>query len=207
MKIANQVVIIILLGLFTFCSRTNNHIIETDIQSLMAVSTKAQTVDEAQKSSNEFIEKVIKNTVGKNIPQIIITSPEGGKINLTDLLNKKTIIVSSDIYCGFGLESLTNDFPKAIQQIEQELQDIDIVCLLKRKQLDFENPAKFNKALDELKFYFPSFYIIEDIDAKKLNLFANPTRLYIDKNQIVTYMGFGISTIEGLINEIKSLEY
>jgi hypothetical protein len=203
MNRTNLIIVIFIFGILTFCSEPKNYIIETNIQSLKVDSTKAQTVDESQKASNDFFIRVLKNTIDKSIPPTIIISSKGDKIDLIDILKKETIIISSDIYCGFGLEGLTNDFPKAIKQLDKESRNFDIVCLLKRTQLDLENPEKFNKTLKELKSYFQAIYIIEEIDALKLNLFANPTRLYVNKNQIVTNVGLGISTIESLLNEIK----
>lgn len=192
-----------MLGFLIFCSKPKKYIIETNTQALMIDSTKAQTVDETQKISNDFFTKALNNTIGKSIPKTTIISSNGDKIDLLGVLKEETIIIASDIYCGFGLEGLTNDFPKAMEQINKEGQKIDIVCLLKRTPSDIEKPKEFNAMLEQLKSHFQKIYIIEEIDARKLNLFANPTRLYVDKNQMVTNVGLGLSTIDGLINEIN----
>ena len=113
----------------------------------------------------------------------------------------ETIIVSTDNHSGWGLECLTNDFPNALKEIENL--NFSIICLLKRENSDIDNPESFNKTLNELKQFYESVYIINDNESRKINLFPNPTRLYINRDKVVKHIGIGTSLIENrLLNEI-----
>ena len=204
MKIKSIISVLIFGSLLFSCTDNEKYIIQTDYSQLLPDTINGETVMESNNKNKKFIENLISNTVDRAIPSIEIFTVEGERLNLRSIIQKETIIISSDIYCGWGLECLTNDFPKAIKQLQNSLENIDIICLLKRQNSDIENPEAFNQDINDLKLIYEKVYIIEENEAGKINLFPNPTRLYINSNKFVKYIGFGTSLIENsLINEIK----
>jgi len=188
---------------FISCTQTDNYIIETDREKLVPDRTHGVTEEAAQKQSRMFFNEVIENTIGKEIPHLQITSISGQKTDLKDLLKGQTLLASSDVYCSWGLEGLTNDLPKAMELCVPQSNDLRVLCLIKVEEEDKTNPERLNKTIKELTYYYDTIYLVDEIDSRKLNLFANPTRLYINDDQIVTQMEFGVSTIERLCSEIN----
>ncbi len=203
MKISLHLVSILIIAMFVSCSSSNNEIIETDLNKLLLDTSKPITVKESQIQSRSFYQEVITNTVGRKIPKVKIHNVSGGELNLKDLIKSESIIISSDVYCSWGIEGLTNDFPKVIELLRQNygVEKFCVICLLKREKSDIENPERFNKTFDEVKLHYQNLFIIDEKEARKLNLYANPTRLYVNKNLIVTNIGLGVSTIEGRLYE------
>ncbi len=204
MKLNNYIKIILTVLVLTSCARTENYVIETDFSQLMPDTINGETEKESQAKSQEFYNLLLSNTISKTIPDIEIFTVDGKKLNLRDVLNTETIIIAGDNHCSWGLEALTNDFPKVLKKLKSEISEIKIICLFKREKSDIENPVAFDQTLNELKMIYETVYIIDYNQAYKINLFPNPTRLYVDKNNVVTYIGIGTSTIEnGLLEEIK----
>ena len=100
------------------------------------------------------------------------------------------------------MEGSMNDFPNAMKHVIIEKKNLTIICLVVKSKEDVENPKRLRTTLKELNKYYKDIYIIKENDSNKLNLFANPTRLYINGDKVVTHMAFGISTIEGLESEL-----
>jgi len=170
----------------------------------MPDTINGETEKKSQERSREFHKLLVSNTISKTIPDTEIFTIDGEKLNLRDVLNTETIIIASDNHCGWGLESLTNDFPEALEKLRDEISDIEIICLFKREKSVIEKPMAFNKRLNELKLIYETVYIIDDNQANKINLFASSTRLYVNKHKVVTNIGIGTSLIEnGLLEEIK----
>ncbi len=206
MKIQLKSIVLIFLfsTLFISCDKPKKYIIETDYTQLLPDTINGETQEESNKKIKKFGEELISNTINRTIPDIEIFSDEGVKLNLRNILHKETIIISSDTHCGWGLECLTNDFPKAVNQLQSDLQNIDIICLLKRENSDIENSDAFNQNVNDLKKLYKKVYIIEENEARKINLFPNPTRLYVNNYKIVKHIEFGTSLVENrLLNEIK----
>jgi hypothetical protein len=204
MKLRKYIRISLTVLVLASCTRPSNYVIETDFNQLMPDTINGETEKESQKKSQEFYKLLLSNTIDKTIPDIEIFTVDGKKLNLRDVLNTETIIISSDNHCGWGLEALTNDFPNAMKNLQNEIPDINIICLFKREKSDIENPVAFNKTLNELKLIYESVYVIDENQAYKINLFPNPTRLYVNENKVVTHIGIGTSLIENrLLDEIK----
>jgi hypothetical protein len=81
--------------------------------------------------------------------------------------------------------------------------DIPAFCLLKRVEYDAKDSVIFNKILNEINPYYTSIYVIEEKEARKLNLNYNPTRLYVSKQKIVTNIIFGVDIAGDLYEEIE----
>ena len=204
MRVKHHIKILLAFTLLISCTQSEDYIIETDLNQFLPDTINGETIKESNERSRLFTEKLISKTVNRAIPGIVIFSLNGEKLNLRDVLNNETIIISSDIYCGWGTECLTNDFPNAIKQLANVHGAFDVICLLKREASDIQNPVRFDSFLTELEVYYEKIYIIDENEARKINLLANPTRLYISKNKVVKQIGFGVSLIEdGLLKEIK----
>ena len=172
--------------LFTFYSCVNqpaNEIIQTDQSVFMPDLTNGMTVEESEAHSRKVHNTVLENTLGRSVPDTKIFTTGGEQLNLTDILQPKTIVISSDAHCGWGTGGITNDFPKAVSKIRTPYPEFDwnILCLLKRDSSDFENPTKFNRLIKEVRPLYDTFFIIDEHESRKLNMFANPCRLYIGK--------------------------
>lgn len=188
----------------TSCNRSENYIIETDFSLLMPDTINGETETKSQEKTHNFYNHLFLNTVSKTIPDIEIYTDDGKKLNLRDVITTETIIIASDNHCSWGIEGLTNDFPKALKKLQNELSDIQIICLLKREKSDLENPVVFLQRLTELNLLYNTVYIIDENQAQKINLIPNPTRLYVNKHKVVTYIGIGTSLFENsLLEEIK----
>ena len=188
-----------LLFILISCVNTEqNEIIETDYNLLDPETTEGITISESQEQMMHFFAKVQENTVGKSIPDITVFSLTGTPLNLKNIINSKTILISADAYCAWGQEGISNDFPKTITHIKNDYKEFDyeIICLLKREASDIENPQQFNLLINEVKKSYKSLYVIDESESRKLNLFANPVRLYINEDKVVTYIGIGTSLIE-----------
>jgi hypothetical protein len=170
-----------------------NEIIQTDQRVFMPDLTNGMTVEDSEAHSRNVHYTVLENTLGRSVPDTKIFTTGGDQLNLKNIIQPKTIVISSDAHCGWGTEGITNDFPKAVSKIRSSYPEFDwnIVCLLKRDSSDFENPTKFNQLIKEVRSLYDTFYIIDEQESRKLNMFANPCRLYIGKEKIVSYMRMG----------------
>lgn len=205
MKLTKYIKVLLTVLVLTSCTRSENYIIEADFSLLMPDTINGETEKQSQEKTRDFCKLLLGNTISKTIPDTEISTIDGKKLNLRDVLNTETIIIASDNHCAWGLEALTNDFPEALKKLQDEISHINVICLLKREKSDIENPMAFSKRLDELKLIYETVYIIDENQAFKLNLFPNSSRLYVNKHKVVTYFGIGASTIENyLLEEIKN---
>lgn len=171
---------------------------------LMPDTVNGETVAQSNKRGEVFRQNLKSNTIDKYIPNVPVYSLSGKEFNLQDVISKKTILISSDSYCGFGGASLRNDFPVALDSLKNELQDYDVICLLKRTEWDMEDSTRFEGFKEELREIYETLYIIEESDAYRINLIGNPVRYYIDKNQKVAHIGSGLSNVQNQIIEIRN---
>jgi len=206
MKKTLLITILLSLEFFISCSKSINYIIETDIAQISINASKnGLTVEEDRNLGSLIFDSIKKNTIGKTLPNVTVTNLLQQKLNLIkelDKVNNNFILVSSDIYCGFGLDCISNLFPKAYKLFSDENKDIPAFCLLKRTEFDTKDSLKLIKTMNELNPFYTSIYIIEDKEARKLNLNINPTRFYVNKNMIVTNIAYGIPIVEDLYKEM-----
>ena len=97
----------------------------------------------------------------------------------------------------------TTDLPKALKLCEPQSKDLRVLCLIKVEEEDKTKPERLGNTIKDLTNYYDTIYLVDEIDSRKLNLFANPTWLYINNDQIVSQMEFGVSTIERVCTQIK----
>ena len=131
------------------------------------------------------------NTVGKEIPDIPVKDLEGKTIRLKKWLKRETILVFTDTYCGFGGEEIEEEFPNAIKNMKDELEGIDILCLVELSEdSDIRKTVAYAQSL---KDRYNNIFIIDPKDALRSNLAAAPTKFFIDKKQIVRHIQMGFS--------------
>jgi len=206
MKKNNLIALFLSLGLILSCNKPDNFIIETDIEKIaLNASKNGLTVEQNGRLSLLINDSVKKNTIGKSLPIVFVTNLSHQKVNLLDVLDKVNndfILISSDIYCGFGGDCMRNIFPKSLKKYRANYEDIQVFCLLKRTESDISDSISFNKTIQELKPLYNSIYIIEEKDANRLNMNANPTRLYVTKHMVVKNIKVGINLTGDLYDEI-----
>lgn len=203
MRKSNYILLVILIALLNSCTEQKNYIVETGFSLLMPDTINGETVAQSRKKGAVYLEKLESNTINKYIPNIPVYGLSGQKLNLQDVISKKTILISSDSYCGFGRASLTDDFPIALDSLKDELQDYDIICLVKRTETDIEDSSRLEEFTSELQEIYESIYIIEESDAYKMNLSGNPARFYINEDQKVSHIAGGLSNVQSQIKEIR----
>jgi hypothetical protein len=204
MRNTTIVLVFILLCFATACNQAPGYIVETDISKISTDASKdGFTVEENRQFDLFVTDSVKKNTIGKSLPDIIVTDLSNRKLKLRDEISGNCIIISSDIYCSYGLDGLSAIFPKAIKMLDKQLINTQVICLLKKTHEDVANPELFNNVIKELKPSYSVIYIVEKREAGKLNLCINPTRLYLNKNKVVTNIELGLPSPEELYKEIK----
>ena len=183
----------IVLIVFASCNRTHNYIIPVDYEKYYEGVTSL-----TEKESRELDQKIMmawyNNTMGKEIPDIKVKDLDGKAIKLKKWLKRETILVFADTHCGFGKEEVETEFPIAINNMKEELEGIDILCLI--EDMDDSEPDEALNYAKNLQGNYPNIFIIDQKDALRMNLTGSPTKFFIDKKQIVRqiHMGFSMDT-------------
>ena len=175
---------------FASCNRTNNYIIPVDYEKYYEGITSL-TEKEGQELHQKIMMEWYNNTMGKEIPDIHVKDFEGETVKLKKWLNGETILVFTDTHCGFGKEEVEKEFPMTISNMKDEIDGIDILCLVE----DAEDSAP-GEALDyakSLQGSYNSIFIIDQQDALRMNLTGSPSKFYIDKDQIVRQVHIGFA--------------
>jgi peroxiredoxin len=184
------IVFSIVLVAFASCNRTDNYIIPVDYEKYYEGVTSL-TEKEDQELSQRIYMDWYHNTVGKEIPDIQVKDLDGNTIKLKKWLKKETILIFTSPHCGFGKEEVEKEFPFALQNMKDELEDIDILCLIESvKESDQQVTFDYAKSLQGA---YDNLFIIDQEDALKTNLTACPTKFFIDKKQIVRHVHVGMT--------------
>ena len=153
-------------GLILSCNKPDNFIIETDVEKIAVNASKnGLTVEENGRLGLLIHDSKKKNTIGKSIPPVYVMNLSYQKVNLLDELGKVNddfILISSDIYCGFGADCMRNIFPKSLIKFRANHKDVKAFCLLKRTESDLSDSIEFINTIEELKPLYNSIYIIEE---------------------------------------------
>ena len=162
-----------------------------------------------QKKANEIgarqDDEIRTKSIGKKLPDIIVKDTLGNPVLLKNLVTQKTLIAIANAHCGFGLESLTNDLPKALAKIKETGKDFHLIILFERTAEDDEDSTRFNRNLIEIKELYTNIYIIDENDSKKINVYGSPTRYYFNEKGILKEIKNGLSTVERLYDEITTV--
>lgn len=197
------ILLLAIIALLHSCGDQKNYIIETDLSLLIPDTINGETVAQSRERGARFYEILKSNTVNKTIPPVPVYDLSGQEYNLQDVLSKKTILISSDAHCGFGQGSLREDFPMAMDSLKNQLEDYDIICLVKHTPWDTADSKSFDGLVSDLQEMYDQIYTIEEADAYRINLIANPVRLYINEEQKVEHIASGLSNVEGQVFEIR----
>lgn len=205
----NRIVLTIFIAtLLVGCSRKDNYIIPVDYEKLYE-SVSCQTELQGGEQTFQIMQAHWDNTVGKEVPNIKVQGTDGKSYKFKKLLKQGSIIIFSTPNCGWGEEDAETEFPALCREISDELEDIDIFCLIENdKSYDQQKVNDYAWALQK---EYSKVYLIEQKDAQKINLNASPTKLFINEEQTVVYMQLGytmdheaqINLIRAGINEIN----
>ena len=190
------------------CGRNDNYIIPVNYEKFYEGITSL-TKEQGQGLSLKISEEQWNNTIGKEIPDIEVKDPNGKSYKLKKLLKKSSIIIFSAHNCGWGKEEAQKEFPALIREISDELDGIDIFCFVENSK-DY-NQQQVGDYVWSLQKEYSKIYLIDQNDAIKINLYACPTKLFINKEQIVSFMHVGyamepearLNIIRTGINEIN----
>lgn len=183
-------VLAIVLVTFASCNRTSNYIIPVDYEKHYEGVTSL-TEKESRALDSKIMMDWYNNTMGREIPDINVKDLNGETVKLKNWLKRETILVFTDTHCGFGKEEVEKELPSTISNMADELEGIDILCLIE----DAED-SEPNEALDyakSLQGSYNNLFIIDQQDALRMNLTGSPTKFYIDKDQIVRQVHIGFA--------------
>lgn len=181
----NVIHIFILLVTLAACKSSNNEITSTDIEPYKnAVVTNDE---EAIELGVKFREECQKNTIGRTLPPITVTDIEGKKHDLRKMISRESIIIAGSNIEGYGREEFVSSFPETIRAIEDTPGEFDVFCLI----IDGGNPDDNAMLVTELLPNYRNIYIISGDEAAKLNVFSNPTKLYLNKEKTVVHYAMG----------------
>ncbi len=175
------------------CCNNKDYIIPTNIEYSEEQRKEGITVKQAKEHHKQSFKELRLNTIGRSIPYIEVYNLENKKYNLQDFLDDKRIIVASDLVCGWGYGHLTQQFPDVIAEIDSNMLDKKVICLIVNREEDslFMNTLK--EELIELNSIYGHLFMITYKEARKINMLANPTRIYLAKNQSVKDIAFGMA--------------
>lgn len=181
---------VVLLLAFASCKNTDNYIIPVDYEKYYKDITSL-TEKEGQELQQKITTEWYYNTMEKEIPDIKVKDLEGKAIRLKKWLKRETILVFADTHCGFGKEEVETEFPIAIDNMKEELEGIDILCLI--EEMENSEPGEALNYAKSLQGNYPNIFIIDQEDALRMNLTGSPTKFFIDKKQIVRQVHVGFS--------------
>lgn len=184
----NTVLFAFIATLLMSCGRNGNYIIPVDYEKFYE-DVNSLTEEQGQELSVKISEEQWNNTVGKEIPDIKVKDPNGKSFKLKKLIRQGSIIIFSAHNCGWGKEEAQTEFPALIREISDELEDIDIFCFVENSK-DYD-PKQVGDYVWSLQKEYSKIYLIDQNDAVKLNLYACPTKLFINKEQVVCFMHVG----------------
>lgn len=175
---------------FVSCNRSDNYIIPVDYEKFYDGVTSL-----TEKEDRELSQKIsmawYNNTIGREIPDIQIKDLNGKTLRLKKWLKKETILVFTDTHCWFGAEEVEKEFPNAISNMKDELEDIDILCLVELSEdSSLQETIDYAKSLQD---NYNNIFIIDQKDALQSNLTGSPTKFFIDKDQIVRHVHMGFA--------------
>lgn len=172
------------------CNRSENYIIPVDYEKYYEGVTSL-----TEKDGQELTQKIVmawyNNTVGREIPDIQIKDLKGKTVRLKKWLKKETILIFAEPYCGYGSEEVEKDFPIAMQNLKEELEGIDILCLI--EVAEDPNEQETIDYAKSLQGKYNNLFIIEQKDALRCNLTGSPTKFFIDEKQIVRHVQMGFT--------------
>jgi len=133
-------------------------------------------------------DEIKRKTIGKIMPVIIIEDSLGQKIPLRKIITSKTLLLFSSANCGWGTENLSRDMPEVLKKLETNNIKFNTVCLLTVSTNDNNDPGNFNLFFKVISKIYPHTFKINDLEARKMNVFGSPTRIMIGRDfEVLNY--------------------
>jgi len=188
------------------CEPKSDHIIPVDFaeyEKEFVPGEKGLTQKDVGEIFARISNEIDKNTIGKELPLIMVEDMNGHEVNLRHLINGLTLMCLSGAHCGWGMDALSNGVPAALNKAKNEEMDIEAICLFIKEDAEIENLEVFNSKLNELKIIYPNLYIISSKEAKGLNAIANPTIMLVDNDKVVVDIYMEDATPEALYEYLR----
>jgi len=186
------------------CSEKKEYIIPVDFAAFEKDFGTGLTQQDVNEIGQKHWEIIKENSLQKRLPETFVYSIEGNEIDLRSLISKKTLIVFTDIHCGWGMEGILTDLPAALGNLNDKEKKKNVICLVVRTEADFEDQTRFNETIQEFILKYDQVYIIDEKESQKINVTASPTRMYFDEGQVLEYIGIGVTLPENLLNELEN---
>ena len=154
---------------------------------------KGLTQEDVNRTYRKIYSEVKQSTVGRKLSDVTVEDTTGRKLDLSSLINELTLTCFSSTHCSWGMEALSNGLPKAIQKVKKNGTSTEVICLVVKEEWDTENPEIFDSKLNQLKSFYDKLYIISIEEAKRINVFADPTLMLVNADKVVVdiYPGDG----------------
>lgn len=169
------------------CNRSNDCIIPMDYAKYYEGVTQL-TENESRALSQKIMGDLQRNTLGKRIPDIKVKDWNGKRIRLNNLMNERTFLVFSAFDCSYGSDEVMNELPKMLRNLEDEMEDIRIICLVENNP---DNRGKVDEYVWRLMTEYSNVFLIDPDDAARINLTASPTKFFVNNEGIVVHLSVG----------------
>ncbi len=195
-------IIISFLFVSTYSLAQENIIIPIDFDAYEKLFIPPMTEKESYKIYEKQNLEIKEKSIGKQLPDIYVKTLKGDSILLKYLITEKTLCAFADSHCGFGLESLTNDLPKALNRIKSDGINLNTIAIYIIDTSDDLNSTRIKKNLIEITELHPNTYILKNCGAKKINIIGGVTRYYFNDDGVLMEIKGGLSNVDRLTNEI-----
>ena len=170
------------------CGRNDNYIIPVNYEKYYEGKSDISET-ESQEINERIMTDMQRATIGKSIPDIKVKDIDGKEFRLKKLIQHPSVAIFSAHNSSWGKRDAEVDFPNAIRALEDEMEGIDVFCLV-------ENSADYNQnaVMDyawQLQKNYSKVYLIDQKDAQSMNLSICPTKYFINEKHIVTDMYAG----------------
>ncbi|MCQ2305517.1 MAG: hypothetical protein MJZ97_11050 [Bacteroidales bacterium] len=170
------------------CGRNDNYIIPIDYEKYYEGKSDL-TEAESQEINERIMTDMQRATIGKSIPDIKVKDIDGKEFRLIKLIQHPSVAIFSAHNSSWGKRDAEVDFPNAIRALEDEMESIDVFCLVENNA-DYDQNAVMDYAW-RLQKNYSKVYLIDQKDAQSMNLSICPTKYFINEKHIVTDMYAG----------------
>ena len=170
------------------CGRNDNYIIPVDFGRYYEGKSDL-TEAESQEINERIMTDMQRATIGKTIPDIKVKDIDGKEFRLKKLIQHPSVAIFSAHNSSWGKRDAEVDFPNAIRALEDEMEGIDVFCLVENSA-DYDQNAVLDYAW-QLQKNYSKVYLIDQKDAQSMNLSICPTKYFINEKHVVTDMYTG----------------
>ncbi len=170
------------------CGRNDNYIIPVDYEKYYEGKSDLSET-ESQEINERIMTDMQRATIGKTIPEIKVKDIDGKEFRLKKLIQNPSVVIFSAHNSSWGKRDAEVDFPNAIRALEDEMEGIDVFCLVENNA-DYDQNAVMDYAW-QLQKNYSKVYLIDQKDAQNINLSICPTKYFINEKHVVTDMYAG----------------